>query len=101
MGATRSRSRRPRRSPPSTSPSSARSRLIWSLQKNALTSTSRSLPSTRQRQGVHLLGQTKDNLGFLKETTSIVKQVLMALNLEKDSIEEGSAVRPRIQNYRL
>merc|ERR1711971_1095652 len=41
------------------------SRLILSLQKNALTSTSRSLPSTRQRQGVHLWDQIENNLGFL------------------------------------
>merc|ERR550532_3322296 len=63
--ATRNRSRRLRRSPPSTSPSSARSRLTLSPQQNVLTSTSRCLPSTRLRQEAHLSDQTEHNPDFL------------------------------------
>merc|ERR1719331_1988145 len=46
---------RPRRSLPSTSPSSARSRLILSRQRNAPTSTNRCWQSTRQRLEAPLL----------------------------------------------
>merc|ERR550517_1849552 len=56
----KSRSRRPRRSPLSISPSSARSRLILNPRRSVLTSTSRCWPSTRPRQGAPLLDQTKN-----------------------------------------